>query len=521
MAGIEARHLALEAARGARGEAEAARGEEAGQVAAAEGERLLPGQRLGIEAALVAGHPELEAGQQAPGGDGGLREEVIEAAPAHGKGVARGAVRVARRVAGTVAAAALAGCALLGPGPLPEAMLAELVARAESARGLRFPVPIEAERLAPRRVRAVLAAELDVAASGEDFARAEALEQGLGLLPQGTSLREALLDFQADAVAGFYTPLRRRLYVVYDGSLRGGLPQPVATVFVHELVHALQGAHSPLLDVLIGLEDHDDLAFALGALLEGDALWAAFRDQELVTGVPPLAAEALAADTDLDSAAGPGAAAPRLLRESFLLQYPLGYAISEVLAERGGSAALDAALRDPPLSSEELLHPELYLEGPRRPIAWWRFEPEELGLAGCRALASNSFGELGLRIWAREHGASEVRAASAAAGWDGDRAAVFGCAEGTRVAWLVQFDTPVDAAELEGLALASAPAGLVAERRGQRVLLSRGLSAEARAALLAAPERRFPDLAGYLAARPEVLARAAELRARVRPRAGR
>ena len=46
------------------------------------------------------------------------------------------------------------------------------------------------------------------------------------------------------------TPLRRRLYVVSDEPLAGGLPVPVATVFVHELVHALQGAHSPLLDVL-------------------------------------------------------------------------------------------------------------------------------------------------------------------------------------------------------------------------------------------------------------------------------
>jgi hypothetical protein len=34
--------------------------------------------------------------------------------------------------------------------------------------------------------------------------------------------------------------------------------------------------------------------------------------------------------------------------------------------------------------------------------------------------------------------------------------------------------------------------------------------------VLAAPERRFEDLAGYLAARPEVLERAARLRERVR-----
>jgi len=424
--------------------------------------------------------------------------------------------RGAARVAAAVGAATLAGaCAWLGPPPLPDAMLADLAARAEAARGLRFPAPIEAERLAPRRVRAVLAEELDVAASAEDFARSEALAHALGLLPPETSLRESLLDFQAGAVAGFYTPLRRRLYVVSDGPVAAGLPVPVATVFVHELVHALQGAHSPLLDVLIGLEDHDDLAFALGALLEGDALWAAFRDQQTQTGVAPLAAAEMQADFDLEARSA-GTQAPRLLRETFLLQYPLGYAVAEALAARGGSAALDAALRDPPLSSEELLHPRPYLgDAPRTPLAWLALEPEGLGLAGCRALARNAFGELGLRVWARERGVSEPRAAGAAEGWDGDRAALFECDDGNRVAWLVQFDTEVDALEFESVARPAAGAGLAAERSGRRVLLSRGLSAEERGAALAAPERRFHDLGAYLAARPEVLARAARLRARI------
>jgi hypothetical protein len=421
------------------------------------------------------------------------------------------------RLSAVLAAAALSGaCAWLGPPPLPDAMLADLVARAEAARGLRFPAPIEAERLAPQRVRPILAEELDIAAGPEEFARVEALEQALGLLPPGISLREALLDFQAGAVAGFYTPLRRRLYVVYDGPVEPELPPPVSTIFVHELVHALQGAHSPLLDVLIGLDDHDDLAFAVGALLEGDALLAAFLDRETQTGVTPLAAEELRVDLELEGSEERGAGAPRLLRESFLLQYPLGYAVAEALHARGGSVALDAALRDPPLSSEELLHPQAYLgAAPRRPLAWLRLEPEEVGMAECSVLARNSFGELGLRIWARERAISEPRAAGAAAGWDGDRAVLFDCPDGRRLAWLVQFDAEVDAAEFESVAQPAAREGLVVERRGRRVLLSRGMGDASRAAAFAAPEQRFADLAAYLAARPEVLARAERLRSRV------
>jgi hypothetical protein len=425
-------------------------------------------------------------------------------------------VSFAARLLAAAAAALAAACALVGPRPLEAELLAELSARAEHARGLLFPAPIVAERLPTGRVRGVLAAELDAAYHPEDFARAEALERALGLLPPGIGLREALLDLQAGAVAGFYTPLRRRLYVVADGSLGGALPEEAGSVVVHELVHALQAAHTPLLDVLLGLEDHDDLAFALGALLEGDALWATFRDLTTQTGTAaPLAAD-FAAEMRLDDPDAPGAEAPRILRESFLLQYPLGYALAEALGERGGSAALDAALADPPLSSEALLHPERYLEAQPEPLPWLRLTPPELSLPGCGPVASNVFGELGLRIWARERGASAASAAAAAEGWDGDCAAVFECGGEPAFAWLVQFDGAADAAEFADLAEAAALPGTALERSGRRVLLSAGLPPEARGAALAAPERRFEDLAGYLAARPEVLERAARLRERVR-----
>ena len=55
--------------------------------------------------------------------------------------------------------------------------------------------------------------------------------------------------------------------------------------------------------------------------------------------------------------------------------------------------------------------------------------------------------------------------------------------------------------------------GLEVLRAGSRVLISRGLSEAAQSAALALPERRFADLASYLAARPEVMERAARLRA--------
>jgi len=433
-----------------------------------------------------------------------------------GGGRAGGGAQARRRGLGRPARAALAavfalGCALLAPPrPLPPELLDALAARAEAARGLRFEGPVGAVFVPPEGLHGVLARELDAGYGRADFQRAEAVGEALGLWPAGLDLREAVLELQTRSVAGFYTPLRRRLVLVLEEPpAAAGLAPRLEAVAVHELVHALQDAHSPLLAVLLGLDDHDDLAFAIGAVLEGDALLAAFRDRAAQGGGPPPSPEAFAGE--LGDAPG-DASLPRFLRDALLLQYPLGYAAATALEAKGGRAALDAALREPPLSSEALLHPRPDGTPAAAPLPWLDLEGAALEPAGCRALGSNAFGELGLRAFARERGASEARARSAAAGWDGDRALALACAEGSASVWLAQFDAEVDALEFAAVAQASRRPGEVVERAGRRVLLAHRLPPGARRAALAAPEARHADLAAYLAARPQVLARADRLR---------
>jgi hypothetical protein len=214
------------------------------------------------------------------------------------------------------------------------------------------------------------------------------------------------------------------------------------------------------------------------------------------------------------------------VRESFLRQYPLGYGLAAELVERGGVAALTAALSDPPLSSEELLHRERYLTpSQRRPLAWFpestsSFAPE----AECEAVASTSYGELGLGVWLVERGLSGPEADAAADGWDGDRAWLLDCPRGAAVAWLVQLDGARDARELEAAAVRSeratsaslaAPARI--ERLGQRVLISSGLEGAGRQYLLAGlEEQRYDGLEALLRDRPEIFERAAEQRREAR-----
>ena len=217
-----------------------------------------------------------------------------------------------------------------------------------------------------------------------ELARDEALAKALGLLPVDADLRTTLLAWQSQSVAGFYPPSTRRLFVVEGAGAAGGGEE--AGVLVHELGHALQDEHTRLLEARIGIQSNDDLQFALGAFLEGDALWTELRDEALTTGFPQSSGAEFAARFFVD--APDGAGVPRILRETFLRQYPLGYGLAAELVERGGVAALTAALMDPPLSSEELLHRERDLvPSARRALALF---PEPAERFAPRRTASSS-----------------------------------------------------------------------------------------------------------------------------------
>ncbi len=184
---------------------------------------------------------------------------------------------------------------------------------------------------------------------------------------------------------------------------------------------------------------------------------------------------------------------------------------------------VDALWTDPPSSTEQVLHPEKY-ESCEGPVA---VDPSALpaspGLG--RPTATDVAGELIARAWLTTAWAPEV-AARAAAGWGGDRAALYGpspeaggasgtdaAAPGAALAWLTLWD---DAAEADDFARAarvvlerqaekgvSEPASEATRPDGVVFSSSKGLyglarRADAVALLLAAPEGAEPALQAML-----------------------
>lgn len=392
--------------------------------------------------------------------------------------------------------------------------------RAEQARGLRFLAPIQA-RIVSREELDDLLEAVTTGVYSPDLLRAdERVKKTVGLLPEQADLWGALLEFQSDAVVGFYAPRDGRLYVVARSEHKRADPllgADVEQVLIHELIHVLQARHTNLIDVSLGLVDHDDLAFALGALLEGDATWAGYRDASLSYGLPMSSPAQVAAEFEANWSEEEFREVPRLVREGFVLQYPTGYALVTRIVDAGGIPALDAALLDPPLTSEELLHPERYLDPfLREPLRFLRLDAARIAPSpDCEVVGQNTFGEFGLRIWAQERRLGASEAAAAAAGWDADRAVVFDCPSGSAFAWLVQFESAARAGEFAAIARRVARLSTQVDERDARVLLSANLEEFGRdAALRGTATEAYATLSAYLEARPEILARARELRGR-------
>jgi hypothetical protein len=312
-------------------------------------------------------------------------------------------------------------------------------------RDLRFerrvPVIVEPPDKLAKRLLKAMAEETD-----EDQLRRQgrAMEL-LGELPKGTDLPALLSRLQAESVLGFYLPGRRPpkggLYV---RSSRG-LDPYARVILAHELTHAVTDQRFDLThaDRLAAATGRQDQLAAYTGLVEGDASLTMERylTERLTPAEQVSAGLAAAADrTPLRDAA------PAVLRESMLFPYQEGLAFVRALYQRGGWDAVNRAYRDPPTSTEQLLHPERYLGARDQPQAVT--VPDVSGRlgGGWRSGVELSFGELDARLLLQ--GELAVSAAqAAAAGWDGGRLRTFQRGGRSALALRTVWDSTAEAAQ--------------------------------------------------------------------------
>jgi hypothetical protein len=195
------------------------------------------------------------------------------------------------------------------------------------------------------------------------------------------------------------------------------------------------------LDAFLAAAPNDDAQLARRCVAEGDASFVGYAYSSVFT--PSMESwlkfvESRAGALDVEGA-------PDFVNRRFQLPYLQGARFVALLHRKGGWDAVNAAYQDPPASTEEILHPDVYLAGRDRPVDV-RLPPLAPFLGeGWREVWQNSVGELGLRtVLAREPSVAS-QAGLAAQGWDGDRAVVLERRGSTALAWHLRFDNEKEA----------------------------------------------------------------------------
>jgi hypothetical protein len=178
-----------------------------------------------------------------------------------------------------------------------------------------------------------------------------------GLLPETFNLLTFYEDLYSEQIAGYYDNESKEMYVI-SGSEFGG---PERMTYAHEFTHILQDQNY---DFENGLKISDDYCeedsercAAASALIEGDAslteyIWfyqyATSQDQ----------ADVQSFYQDFQSPVYESA--PDFMKEDFLFPYSVGQEFVQVLYDQGGWQAVNNAYTNPPLSTEQIMHPRRY-----------------------------------------------------------------------------------------------------------------------------------------------------------------
>jgi hypothetical protein len=274
----------------------------------------------------------------------------------------------------------------------------------------------------------------------------------LGLIPAGTDLLDLTVRLMSEQVAGFYDPLSDEMRVLFDDN-----PGLTEYFYAHEVIHALQDAYldpDDLMEDLTAL--NSDQVLATVALYEGDAVAGSAAYLERHPALTVAFLREIGRDSPVMGTAPAMDTAPAAVVIALLFPYTSGAAFVDRLLAEGGWDAVDAAYDDIPASTEQILHPLKYLERDEPSLlalpdpvsalgADWRVVDEDtLGELQTALLLANFDPGEGFNSITGEMALPEA-ARNAAAGWDGDRFALWEDGERETLVWRSVWDTPQDA----------------------------------------------------------------------------
>ncbi len=316
-------------------------------------------------------------------------------------------------------------------------------------RGLPFLKPLDLQVVTSEETHALFEKEFAKEMPPEKMEAQQESMLAFGLLEPGQDLRRILTGAFVDLVGGFYDPETKKLYLIRGVPAQG-------MIAAHEMTHALQDQHFDLkaIQEAQGKQEDSDREAGLLACIEGDAT-VIMMDYLQQGGGPAQGLRML-----LEILVNPGWASgqlaalaampPALLREA-TFPYEDGKEFVEKVRQARGLPGVDALFKDPPASTEQVLHPEKFLGAKRDEPVGVPLPPGKLEARlgpGWKSLNADTRGELGIQAALRCF-LPEAEADQAAAGWGGDRFVLLSREADRLLVWRTAWDSEADAGEFE------------------------------------------------------------------------
>ena len=260
----------------------------------------------------------------------------------------------------------------------------------------------------------------------KDYSSEEAADDvqvlaAFGLLSPDFDLYGFYRDLYSEQVAGYYDPETKEMYVVKGTGFKG----TERMTYAHEFTHALQDQTYDLREGLHfnddDCEENSEYCAAVSALIEGDAV---ITEQTWLVRYGTKQDRQQIQDFYGSYQSPVFDSAPQYMQEDFLFPYTQGFEFVSTIYDESGFAGIDHAFRNPPVSTEQILHPEKYPDD----------VPETVTLPEVKAVLGNGWRELDDSVlgewytylvlsagYDQETRLEASEARDAAEGWEGDR----------------------------------------------------------------------------------------------------
>jgi hypothetical protein len=296
----------------------------------------------------------------------------------------------------------------------------EVLGQMSEITGLRLRTPLKKSLRTREQIRAYVIQEMNEDKDAAERYAGQRSAEAFGLLPRGFNLDAFMVDLLTEQIAGLYDPKAHEFYVA-DWI-------PIADqkmVMAHELTHALEDQHFQIEPWVKAARPNDDAELAREAVLEGSAM-AAMVDYLLqgtgrsLQDLPDIDPSMLIGDLESTPMLKK---APPFLKDALVFPYLDGLNFSTAILKPVGWGNLPGVFTKPPVSTQQIMHPELYKSWRVSPAVALPSMEKALGPDWAR-LEDNLMGEFGWKEVLKQF-LGEDKAIPLATAWDGDRYIVY------------------------------------------------------------------------------------------------